>query len=77
MKIEYEKDCELYCTDNDKTTSVEVVNFRPLDGLTVILAETKLIMKYKKSADIYVGNLMGREFTSQGPKYYEIKQGRY
>jgi len=77
MRVEYEKNCELYCTDNDKTTSVEVVNFRPQDGLTVILAESKLVMKYKKPADIYVGNLMGREFTTQGPKYYEVKQGRY
>ena len=77
MKIEYEKVCELYCTDNEKTASAEVVNFRPQDGLTVILAESKLVMKYKKTTDTYVGSLMGREFTTRGPKYYEVKQGRY
>ena len=75
--IHYDNTCDLYCTDNEKTVSVEVVNFRPKDGLTVVLAESKLVMKYKKNTDVYVGNLMGREFTSKGPKFYETKQGRY
>ena len=74
--IHYDSICELYCTDNDKTASAEVVNFRPEDGLTVVLAESKLVMKYKKNTDIYVGTLMGMEFTSKGPKFYETKQGR-
>jgi len=74
--IHYDNTCDLYCTDNEKTVSVEVVNFRPEDGLTVVLAESKLVMKYKKNTDVYVGNLMGREFTSKGPKFYETKQGR-
>lgn len=74
--IHYDNTCDLYCTDNEKTVSAEVVNFRPEDGLTVVLAESKLVMKYKKNTDIYVGNLMGMEFTSKGPKFYETKQGR-
>ena len=74
--IHYDNTCDLYCTDNDKTASAEVVNFRPEDGLTVVLAESKLVMKYKKNTDIYVGTLMGMEFTSKGPKFYETKQGR-
>lgn len=76
MRVEYEDKCELYCVDNEKTVSAEVVNFRPEDGLTVVLAESKLVMKYKKNTDIYVGTLMGMEFVSKGPKYYEMKQGR-
>jgi len=77
MRIEYDKTCNLYCTDNEKTTTAEVVHFRPEDGLTVVIAQSKLVMKYKKTAGVYIGNLMGMEFTSEGPKYYEVKQGRY
>jgi len=74
--IHYDKECEVYCTDNEKTVSAEVMNFRPKDGLTVVVATNKIVMKYKSNADVYVGNLMGMEFTSTGPKYYETKQGR-
>ena len=74
--IHYDNTCDLYCTDNEKTVSAEVVNFRPEDGLTVVLDESKLVMKYQKNTDIYVANLMGMEFTSKGPKFYETKQGR-
>lgn len=76
MRIDYDSQCELYCTDNDKTAIAEVMHFRPEDGLTVVIAESKLVMKYIKKQNIYVGNLMGMEFTTNGPKYYELKQGR-
>ena len=74
--IHYENTCEVTCTDNGKTVEAEVMNFRHRDGLTVVVATNKIVMKYKANADIYVGNLMGMEFTSKGPKYYETKQGR-
>jgi hypothetical protein len=76
MMIHFDNTCDLYCTDNEKTVSAEVAHFRPEDGLTVYIAESKLVMKYKKTAGVYIGNLMGMEFTTPGPKYYETKQGR-
>ena len=76
MRIEYDKTCTLYCTDNEKTAEASVVNFRQGDGLTVYLAESKIVMKYNKRHDIYVGNLLGMEFTTKGPTFYEIRTGR-
>ena len=76
MRIEYDKTCTLLCTDNDKTAVGEVLNFRLNDGLTAFVAGNKIIMKYNKRHDIYIGSLMGMEFTTKGPKYYEIQQGR-
>ena len=76
MRVQYDNTCDVLCTDNDKTATAEVENFRPQDGLTVVVATNRIIMKYKKTADVYVGSLMGMEFTSKGPKYYEIKNGR-
>ena len=72
--INHEDTCELYCVDNDKTVVAEVINFRLEDGLTAYLADSKLVMKYNKKHDVYIGSLMGREFTTKGPKYYEVKQ---
>jgi len=74
--IHYDNECSLYCTDNEKTVSVVVMHFRPEDGLTVVIADSKLVMKYKKTTKLYIGNLMGMEFTTSGPKYYETKKGR-
>jgi hypothetical protein len=74
--IHHEETCELHCTDNDKTVTADVSHFRLHDGLTVYLLGNKIVLKYNNRHDIYVGNLMGKEFTTKGPKYYETKQGR-
>lgn len=74
--INHQDTCRVHCTDNDKTVEAEVMQFTLKDTLVVVLATNKIVMKYKQNADIYVGNLMGMEFTSQGPSYYETK-GRY
>lgn len=76
MRVEYDKECELFCIDNDKTAKAQVLNFRLHDGLTCYLAESKLVMKYNKRHDLYIGSLMGMEFHTKGPKYYEVRQGR-
>lgn len=74
--IKYEETCDVTCTDNGKTVTAEVMNFRQADGLTVVIATNKIIMKYNKKHDEYVGSMHGMEFTSKGPKFYDIKQGR-
>jgi hypothetical protein len=76
MRTEHEDTCTLHCTDNDKTAEATVMNFRQGDGLTVVLAESKIVMKYNKQHDIYIGSLMGLEFTTKGPKYYEVNEFR-
>ena len=77
MRVEHENTCELHCTDNDKTVTAEVLNFRQGDGLTVVVVGNRIVMKYNKQHDIYIGSMSGLEFTTKGPKYYEIKQGRF
>lgn len=75
-RIEYDAECDLHCTDNDKTASAKVMSFKLKDILTVVIAESKLVMKYNKLHDVYIGSLFGREFTTKGPKYYEHKEFR-
>jgi hypothetical protein len=74
--IRHESTCEVTSTDSGKTVTAEVMNFRHEDGLTVVIATNKIVMKYNKKHNIYIGNALGMEFTSSGPKYYDVKQGR-
>lgn len=72
--MKYDSICEVHCTDNDKTVTAEVMNFRENDNLTIVLATNKIIMKW--NGKVYVGNTMGMEFTSKGPKTYNVREGR-
>jgi len=74
MKAIYEDKCSITCTDKDQVVEAEVMEFRPKQHLTVVLATNKIHMKY--NGRLYVGNAVGMEFTSQGPQEHVIKQGR-
>jgi hypothetical protein len=74
MKTIYDDKCSITCTDKDQTVEAEVMEFRPKQHLTVVLAANKIHMKY--NGKLYIGNAIGMEFTSHGPEEHEIKQGR-
>lgn len=74
MKIFYEDKCKITCTDKDQVVEAEVMEFRPKQHLTAVLATNKIHMKY--NGRLYVGNAAGMEFTSFGPEEHTIKKGR-
>jgi len=74
MKTFYNDKCSITCTDKDQVVEAEVMDFRPKQNLTVVLANNKIHMKY--NGRLYVGNAIGMEFTSQGPQEHIVKQGR-
>lgn len=74
MKTFFEDKCSINCTDKDQIVEAEVMEFKPEQHLTVVLATNKIHMKY--NGRLYVGNAAGMEFTSQGPESYTVKQGR-
>ena len=74
MKIFYEDKCKITCTDKDQIVEAEVMEFRPKNHLTVVLAANKIHMKY--NGRLYVGNAVGMEFTTPGPDEHTVKQGR-
>jgi|DEB0MinimDraft_3_1074331.scaffolds.fasta_scaffold365590_2 hypothetical protein len=76
MRVEYEGECDLYCIDNEKTVQGQVVDFRLEEQLTCYLADSKMYMNYNKRHGLYIGSLMGKEFHTKGPKYFEVRQGR-
>jgi hypothetical protein len=74
MATEYDKVCTVTCTDNDKVAEAEVDRFNDKQFLDIFLAGNKIHMQY--NGKVYVGNKMGLEFTSPGPKIYQITRGR-
>ena len=75
--IKYEDSCKITNTATDIEVDADVMNFRLEDGLTVAVAGNKIVLKYNKKHNIYIGNALGMEFTSKGPKYYDVNQGRF
>ena len=74
MPTEYDKVCTVTCTDNDKVAEAEVDRFNEKEFVDVWLAGNKIHMQY--NGKVYVGNKMGFEFTTPGPKIYQITRGR-
>jgi hypothetical protein len=74
MPTEYDKVCTVTCTDNDKVAEAEVARFEEKQFLDIWLATNKIHMEY--NGKVYVGNKMGFEFTTPGPRIYQINKGR-
>ena len=63
---DFNEQCEVTCTDNDRTVTANVMFYTPKQNLTVILGESKVVLKWN-GRRVYVGNALGMEFTSTGP----------
>jgi len=74
--INYESTCEITSTDSGKTVTAEVAYFKLEDKLNVVVATNNIVLKYNPKHKLYIGNALGMEFTTKGPKHYEIRQGR-
>ena len=75
MRQRFAEKCQVTYTDNDKTVTADVMSYKPKDLLMVLLAETKVGMKWN-GRSVYVGNAMGYEFTSKGPEEVVVMKGR-
>ena len=56
-----------------KTENANIGMFKENEMLEVFIAGTRIIMKYKPKAEMYVGNIYGMEFQSEGPDVTNIK----
>tara|TARA_B100002019_G_scaffold103751_1_gene89291 strand:+ start:4052 stop:4285 length:234 start_codon:yes stop_codon:yes gene_type:complete len=75
MKIKYEQKCNVTCNDNDNTVEADIISFSPEDRLIVAIAGNKIQLNYNRHGR-YIGNKVGMEFISEGPKSYEVNMGR-
>jgi hypothetical protein len=61
-------------TRNEQSVEVEVDNFQEGKSFNAFVATNKIPMKW--NGKIFVGNMHGMEFTSEGPEVRYIKEGR-
>ena len=74
MTTGHDNVCTVTCTDNDKVAEAEVDRFKEKEFLDIFLATNKIHMEY--NGRVYVGNKMGFEFTTPGPRVFQINKGR-
>ncbi len=58
-----DKQIKLKCTDNGKFIDVHVLNYKPQSWLDVAFNTVKLRLSYKANTRVFVGSMLGREFT--------------
>ena len=61
-------------TRNEQSVEVEVDNFQEGKSFNAFIATNKIPMKW--NGKIFVGNMHGMEFTSEGPTVRYIKERR-
>ena len=75
MRYQYETTCDITNTKTKKSIKAVVTHFAPEIELSVVLEKTARInLKYDGRS--YTGKFGGMDFTSDGPKYQTIKDGR-
>jgi hypothetical protein len=66
--------CIITCTDNGRTLEAEIGSFKSQEFVEVYMAQNKVRLTW--NGKIYVGNKMGLEFTTPGPREFTVRQGR-
>jgi len=74
MTIVYDKKVSITCTHNDKVVEAEIDNFKKDESFDAFIATNKI--RFRFNGKVYVGNALGMEFTTLGPKEFNLKQGR-
>jgi hypothetical protein len=79
MKSVFEKTAMIVNTRNENAVEAEVDNVRQTatgtpESLDAFIAANKIHMRW--NGKVYVGNALGMEFTTIGPKEHKIKEGR-
>ncbi|MGY8864530.1 MAG: hypothetical protein ACKVJK_02755 [Methylophagaceae bacterium] len=71
----YEDRVTITCTNNDMEVEAEIDNFREKESFNAFIAGNKIHLVF--NGKVYVGNQVGLEFVSQGPKQIAKLRGRY
>ena len=67
--MQYEHTATVTCTDNDNSTTAEILSFIPNQRLIVSLNRAvRLEMTYNSRNQLYIAHQSGLEFISKGPK---------
>ena len=69
--VEFEDTCIVQNIKTDITATGEILNFREKEFISLTINRSvKLHLKWNERAGVYVGNVAGMEFQSDGPESY-------
>ena len=75
--IHFDDTCTIECTRNGQKVKADILNFRENQFLSVVFQKTvKLQLLYKAEKRVYIGNMSGLEFITEGPEKFVSKHGR-
>ena len=73
----FDDKCTIVCRNNGKKLPVDVLTFKENQFLSVVVEKTvKIQMQYNTEKNVYIGNMSGLEFITEGPEKFVSKTGR-
>ncbi len=75
--IHFDDKCTIECSNNGKKVPVDILTFKENQFLSVVVEKTvKIQMQYNTEKNVYIGNMSGLEFITEGPEKFVTKHGR-
>jgi len=75
--VQFDDVCDVTCISNDKTELGEILEFREKQYISLTIRRSvKLNLRWNESVELYIGNMAGLEFQSEGPSAYSYRSSR-
>lgn len=75
--IHFDDNCTIECTKNGQKVEANILTFKENQFLSVVFQKTvKLQLQYNIEKNVYIGNMSGLEFITEGPEKFVSKTGR-
>ncbi len=73
----FEDVCEVTNIKNGQTVTGEILTFREEEFISLTINRAvKLRLNWNERAKLYIGNMAGMEFQSEGPRGYSYRTNR-
>ena len=75
--ILFDDKCTIECTRNGLKVEADILTFKENQFLSVVFQKSvKLQLQYNTEKSVYIGNMSGLEFITEGPEKFVSKHGR-
>ena len=75
--IHFDDKCTIECTRNGQKEEADILTFKENQFLRVVFQKSvKLQLQYNTEKSVYIGNMSGLEFITEGPEKFVSKHGR-
>ena len=69
--IHFDDKCTIECTRNGQKVEADILTFKENQFLSVVFQKSvKLQLQYNTEKSVYIGNMSGLEFITEGPEKF-------